>query len=97
MYLGKASVCNLRSCLAGYIITRRELGIPQTEEERNFVYFQAWIQKKFNVESSQSWDKIILFSSEDERNALERFFNLFSEFIKENNSINISEQTNIPA
>lgn len=97
MYLGKASVCNLRSCLAGYIIARRELGIPQTDEERNFVDFEIWIQKKFNVESSQSWDKIILFYSEDERTALERFFDLFEEFIQENNLVNNLETTNIPA
>ncbi|MBW4671328.1 MAG: hypothetical protein KME60_28880 [Cyanomargarita calcarea GSE-NOS-MK-12-04C] len=92
MYLGKASVCNLRSCLAGYIIARRELGILQTEEERNFVDFQTWIQKKFNIQSSQSSDKIILFYSEDERTALERFFSLFEEFIQENNLINTSEK-----
>ncbi len=80
LYLGKPSVCNLRSCLAGYILARRELGISQTEEEQQFTEFQTWIQTKFNISSSQSWDKIILFYSEDERSALDSFFKLFEEF-----------------
>ncbi|GAA6620051.1 hypothetical protein [Scytonema sp. NUACC26] len=81
MYLGKPAISNLRSCLAGYILARRELGISQTEQEKKFTEFQEWIQKKFNISSSQSWDKVILFYSEDERTALERFFELFEEFV----------------
>jgi hypothetical protein len=82
MYLGRRSISNLRSCIAGYILARRELGIPQTEQEREFVEFQEWIKNKFNITSSQSWDSIILFYSEDERNALDRFFDLFEEFLQ---------------
>ncbi|BAY23533.1 hypothetical protein NIES2100_33250 [Calothrix sp. NIES-2100] len=80
MYLGKPSVCNLRSCISGYILARRELGIPQTDEESQFTEFQTWIQSKFNISSGQSWDKIILFYAEDERSALDSFFKLFEEF-----------------
>ncbi|MDZ8049969.1 MAG: hypothetical protein RMX68_030655 [Aulosira sp. ZfuVER01] len=80
LYLGKPSVCNLRSCISGYILARRELGISQNDEERQFTEFQTWIQSKFHISSSQSWDKIILFYSEDERNALDSFFKLFEEF-----------------
>ena len=32
------------------------------------------------ITSSQSWDKIILFFSQDEHKALEQFFELFDEF-----------------
>ncbi len=85
MYLGKPAISNLRSCLAGYIFARRELGISQTEQEKKFTEFQGWIQKKFNITSSQSWDKVILFYSEDERTALERFFELFEEFLSADN------------
>ncbi|MBW4603409.1 MAG: hypothetical protein KME29_28550 [Calothrix sp. FI2-JRJ7] len=82
MYLGKPAISNLRSCIAGYILARRELGITQTEQEKHFTEFQSWIQEKFNISYSQSWDKIILFYSEDERKALDRFFELFNEYLE---------------
>lgn len=82
MYLGRRSISNLRSCLASYILARRELGVPQTEQEREFVEFPNWIKKKFNTTSCQSWDSIILFYSEDEITALDRFFELFEEFLQ---------------
>ncbi len=84
MYLGKPAISNLRSCIAGYILARRELGITQTEQEKHFTEFQSWVKEKFDVTSSQSWDKIILFYSEDERKALERFFELFQEYLEHN-------------
>jgi len=92
MYLGKPAISNLRSCLAGYILARRELGISQTEQEKKFTEFQGWIQNKFNITSSQSWDKVILFYSEDERTALERFFELFEEFLSPDNETQIELQ-----
>lgn len=92
MYLGKPAISNLRSCLAGYILARRELGISQTEQEKKFTEFQGWIQKKFNISSSQSWDKVILFYSEDERSALERFFELFEEFVSSDNKTKVESQ-----
>ena len=92
MYLGKPAISNLRSCLGGYILARRELGISQTEQEKKFTEFQGWIQKKFNITSSQSWDKVILFYSEDERTALERFFELFEEFLSLENKNKLESQ-----
>ncbi len=44
MYLGKPAITHLRSCLAGYILARRELGISQTEQEKKFTEFPGWIQ-----------------------------------------------------
>ena len=81
MYLGKPAITNLRSFLSGYILARRELDIPQTQEEKEFSEFQFWIQSKFKISSDQSWDKTILFFSEDEQSAIAYFFNLFDEFI----------------
>ncbi|QLE58428.1 hypothetical protein [Nostoc sp. TCL26-01] len=80
MYLGKASVSNLRTFLAGYCFARRQMGIPQTQQEGQFTQFQYWIQQKFNLTSNQTWDQIILFFSHDEQTALEKFFQLFDEF-----------------
>lgn len=82
MYLGRRSISNLRSCIAGYILACRELGVPQTDKEREFVNFQDWIKKKFNITSGKYWDSIILFHSKDEITALDRFFELFEEFLQ---------------
>lgn len=65
MYLGQASVSNLRTFLAGYCFARRQLGIPQTPQEKQFSEFPAWIQQKFNLTSNQTWDRIVLFFSQD--------------------------------
>jgi hypothetical protein len=64
MHLGKPHISNLRSCLSGYNLARRKLGISPTNHEQEFVEFSNWITKKFNVSTGQSWDNIILFYSE---------------------------------
>jgi hypothetical protein len=86
MYLGKASINNLQAFLAGYSLARQELNISDLDES-DFEGFQSWVQKKFNVSSSQSWDKIILFFSEDENSALTTFFRLFDEFLDAKSSV----------
>ncbi|NET59955.1 MAG: hypothetical protein F6K47_28550 [Symploca sp. SIO2E6] len=80
MYLGQPSIVHLRTFLAGYFFARHQLGEPETAQEKHFDNFQPWIQKKFKITSSQSWDKIILFFSQDEHQALKQFFELFDEF-----------------
>ncbi|MEH1873133.1 hypothetical protein [Nostoc sp.] len=82
MYLGRASISNLRTFLAGYCFARRQIGITQTQQEQQFSEFQIWIQQRFNLTSNQTWDQIILFFSQDEHTALEQFFKLFDEFIQ---------------
>ncbi len=84
LYLGKPSIDHLQVFLDGYTFARRELGVPLSQEEEYFEKFQEWIESKYNLPDTQSWMKIILFYSADERDALERFFNLFEEFIGEN-------------
>jgi hypothetical protein len=91
MYLGQPSVTHLGVFLAGYSFARRQLGIPQTEQEQQFSEFQGWIQRKFKVSSSQSWDMILLFFSQDEQCALEQFFTLFDEFSQEIGRLDDSE------
>lgn len=83
LYLGSYSITNLHSFLSGYILARLELDAPQTEEERQFDKFQAWIENKFNARGTHSWAKIILFHSMDERDAFDHFFKLFDQFAGE--------------
>jgi hypothetical protein len=67
------------------MLAEKGLTEDDTEQEKKFTEFQGWIQQKFKISSSQSWDKVILFYSEDERTALLRFFELFEEFISSDN------------
>ncbi|MFM7364524.1 MAG: hypothetical protein ACKO11_08520 [Cuspidothrix sp.] len=80
MYLGRSTISNLRTFIAGYSFARRQMQIQQTTQEQEFSNFQTWIQQKYNVAYNQTWDQIILFFSKDENTAFEEFFKLFDEF-----------------
>lgn len=79
VYLGKPSISGLQAFLSGYKVAQYQLGLP-LQQENPLDGFQDWIQKKFNIDSSQSWANIILFFYQDERDALDIFFQLFEEF-----------------
>lgn len=79
VYLGKHSISCLQSFLSGYNVAQYQLCLP-LQQENPLDKFQDWIQKKFNIDSSQSWANIILFFARDEREALDSFFQLFAEF-----------------
>ena len=93
MYLGTNSITNLDMVLRGRNLALRELGVAPTEEEREIEDFQAWIQERYGINSGQSWAKIILFFSIDEREALERFFELFEEFLNRDKSSELIAKT----
>lgn len=81
MYLGKCSITRLRSFLDGYMGARRDLGLPTTEEETEFKQFKDWIEERFEIKSYYGWNDIILLNSVDERDALNKFFELFEQFM----------------
>ena len=81
MYIGSRSISNLFMFLCGYQHARDLLEIPVTEQEEEFAEFQPWLQKRFALNTSASWAKIILFYSTDESHAFETFFDLREEFI----------------
>ncbi|MDY6804086.1 MAG: hypothetical protein SXA11_09810 [Cyanobacteriota bacterium] len=85
VYLGSPSIMCLQAFLSGYNVAQYQLGESLNTPDC-FDGFQEWIQEKLKINSSQSWAKIILFYSADERDALERFFELFDEFVKRNSS-----------
>jgi hypothetical protein len=80
MYLGKVSLTRLKMLLMGYSMSRGELGLKLTQQEKQFAQFQQWIQKKYQVNFSQGWETIILSQVEDEKLAFDLFFELFEEF-----------------
>ena len=76
MYLSRHTISALRSFIDGWL-----LGSPNNTLEYSVLEnFQDWIVKKFEVRGTQSWDRIILFYSQDEAHALDQFFELFDEF-----------------
>jgi hypothetical protein len=88
MYLGSASISALRFFLQGYHFARREGGIKITEEESDFYKnFQPWLQQKFQVQTVNSWDKIILLYSVDEKEGFAYFFELLDDFLTRDKSL----------
>lgn len=86
MYLGRDSIICLQAFLSGYSVAKYELGEQPTKQDSDFMQFPEWIRKRFNVQTSQSWANVILFYSEDESKALDRFFELLDEFIARHSS-----------
>ncbi len=80
MFLGKCAITRLRAFLDGYMGARVDLGLPPTSQELEFNQFQEWIQSRFNITSDHGWDNIILFYSNDERDGLNNFFELFEQW-----------------
>ncbi|HEY9621935.1 MAG TPA: hypothetical protein V6C78_16380 [Crinalium sp.] len=80
IYLGRLSIFQLEAFYFGYSFTRHELGLPQTEQELEFAKFQEWLQNRFEIKTTQSWASFILFLSRDEKDALDRFFELLDQF-----------------
>jgi hypothetical protein len=80
IYLGKVSLTRLKMLLMGYSMSRCEWGLQLTQEEKQFAQFQQWIQAKYQVNSAQGWESIILSKVNDEKLAFELFFELFEEF-----------------
>ncbi|BAZ14908.1 hypothetical protein NIES4071_67780 [Calothrix sp. NIES-4071] len=100
MYLGTASITSLRMFLVGYQFARREMRLENQESESDFYKnFQPWLQQKFDVKTVNSWDKIILLYSVDEKEAFTYFFQLLDEFLKRDKTLEVdkSDTVHLPA
>lgn len=88
MYIGKPSITILRYFLVGYAFAREELELELAEEDADFYeHFQPWIQKHFNVRTTNSWANIILLFTRDEKSGFESFFKLLDEFKQRDRSL----------
>lgn len=81
LYIGYPSITNLFMFLSGYKFSRQAQGLTLTLEETEFQEFQPWLQKRFNVNTSASWARIILLYTIDEVHGFTVFFELLDEFI----------------
>ncbi|MBE9130109.1 MULTISPECIES: hypothetical protein [unclassified Coleofasciculus] len=90
LYLGTASITNLRMFLLGYRFARREAGITNTEAESDFYKnFQPWLQTRLSIRTVSAWDKLILLTCIDEKAAFDYFFQLLDEFLQRDKSQDI--------
>jgi hypothetical protein len=81
LYIGRASIADLRLFIVGYRFARSEMNVSMTEDETDFYKnFQPWLQLRLQVRTSNAWDKIILFTVPNEQQAFEYFFELLAEF-----------------
>lgn len=81
MYIGRSSVSDLFMFLVGYKTALRELGIKPTPLEVKFYQeFHQFVEKKYNLHTSNGWAKIIMLYCPDEKQGFERFFQLLEEF-----------------
>lgn len=90
LYLGTASITNLRMFLLGYRFARTEAGITNTETESDFYKnFQPWLQNRLSIRTVNAWDKLILLTCIDEKAAFDYFFQLLNEFLQRDKSQDI--------
>lgn len=63
LYLGTASITNLRMFIQGYRFARTEVGIANIEAESDFYKnFQPWLQNRLSIRTVNAWDKLILLT-----------------------------------
>ncbi|NET55603.1 MAG: hypothetical protein F6K47_05365 [Symploca sp. SIO2E6] len=83
LYIGSHSVTALRHFLVGYKFARQEIGMLPTELELDFYQeFQPWLQRHFQIQTTNSWDRILLFKYVDEKTAFANFFKLVEAFLQ---------------
>lgn len=81
LYIGQNSLSLFRAYIDGW--ASREPVLFGNDDFLN--EFQDWVEKKFNLKTTQSWNGIILSYSSDEADALKNFFEYFDQWILERN------------
>jgi hypothetical protein len=87
LYLSRYSIFDFQSFYYGYDLARNQLGLPKSEKDQDFEQFLEYLRAKYNIETTQSWASLILFYSGDERDALDRLFDLWEKFQKNDHDL----------
>ena len=96
LYLSRHSIFDFQSFYYGYTLARQELGLAETEQEQEFEDFLSWVRARYKIETTQSWASLILFHSVDEKDALDRLFQLWEKY-QNRESIQSSKQEEVEA
>jgi hypothetical protein len=92
LYIGRPSVSDLFMFLVGCKTARRELELEPTQEELKFYQeFHQFVEKKYNLHTSNAWSRIIMLYCPDEKQGFESFFQLLEEFQQEQQIVNPDE------
>ena len=75
-FIPQPRIMNLRSFINGWISGKEE----NFSEKKLIDRFNKWLNKKFEIRPSQSWEKVIFYYSSGELDAFKQFFELFDEF-----------------
>ena len=76
MYLSSNYISCLKAFLDGWYIRDPD----NVSDAHMMAEFQDWIEKRYKTKTSNSWSRIILFHSQDESDALDKFFDDYEEF-----------------
>jgi len=79
LFLGTLSIYTLKAFIDGY-----KYGVGENEVSANMDAFQRFVSTKYRIEAPVSWDSIIRMYSSSDYQAYTKFFELFEEFIKQN-------------
>jgi hypothetical protein len=81
LYLSRYSIFDFQSFYYGYDLALNQLNLPKDESKKQeFEDFLSWVRSRYNIQTTQSWASLILFHSVDERDALNRLFDLWEQF-----------------
>ena len=77
MYISYHTISALKAFIDGWYFrnTNEDVEITILQD------FEIWLRNHFNLDDKRSWDRMILFYSQDEHHALNRFFELFDDFL----------------
>lgn len=85
MYVGCGSLSLLAAFLRGYEHAVSKFGGPT--HDTFLLGFQDWVTRRFSVLISKSWEDIITFHSVNDKEAMERFWELFDQYLLENKDV----------
>ena len=88
LYLSRCSIFDLQTFCNAYQLSRRDLEIPESIQELEFGEFIAGLRQKLSG-GNHSWASLVLFHfslESDERMALQKFFELWEEFLNQERS-----------
>ena len=91
--LPNSSIYSLEAYIHAYYDITREIGESATEQKQELNMFHNWLrnEKYKNISSNLRWSSLILFNSDNEKDALDKFFELLDEFNDlKNSSDNLS-------
>jgi hypothetical protein len=78
LYVGQRSIFKIKAFIDGYRYARWSPG--DNSETDPYYGFQGWVQRRFNIRTAHSWDRIIAFMSSDEVDAFESTKKLWGEY-----------------